>query len=240
MKKLISILSVLFCLGNGFNSFASQSFDLLDETEHRAMAETFQYALENNPTSQDSEWVNPDTAHSGEVTPIKTFYNSNGDPCREFTQTIIIGEREEQGYGTACRQPDGIWQIVSDQGPAAVINQIPPVEKRTIVYIHDTPWPNYFTYRRSLPYGYRYPYYYPGSFSFNFNYPYHRNNYYKRNHINPRYKIRTDFDHDNRSWNDRRWEERDDRKYRDKKKYQQHWNKNMKRERREEEREGRR
>lgn len=32
--------------------------------------------------------------------------------CREFTQPLNIGGRAEHGYGTACQQPDGSWEIV--------------------------------------------------------------------------------------------------------------------------------
>ena len=32
--------------------------------------------------------------------------------CREYTQVFEIGGEREEGYGTACRQPDGTWQIV--------------------------------------------------------------------------------------------------------------------------------
>lgn len=31
--------------------------------------------------------------------------------CREFTQTVTIGGKMQQGYGTACLQPDGSWEI---------------------------------------------------------------------------------------------------------------------------------
>ena len=33
--------------------------------------------------------------------------------CREFTRTILIGNRWQQGYGNACLQPDGSWQLVN-------------------------------------------------------------------------------------------------------------------------------
>ena len=36
-----------------------------------------------------------------------------GRTCREFQQTVIIGGREEQSYGTACRDGNGDWKIVS-------------------------------------------------------------------------------------------------------------------------------
>jgi surface antigen len=32
--------------------------------------------------------------------------------CREYQHTIYIGGRPQEAYGTACRQPDGSWQIV--------------------------------------------------------------------------------------------------------------------------------
>jgi hypothetical protein len=38
------------------------------------------------------------------------------DYCREYTRTITIGGVRQSGYGTACYQPDGSWQIVSLEG----------------------------------------------------------------------------------------------------------------------------
>ena len=37
--------------------------------------------------------------------------------CREFTQTISIGGKIQQGYGTSCRQPDGSWKIIRPLEP---------------------------------------------------------------------------------------------------------------------------
>lgn len=36
--------------------------------------------------------------------------------CREYTKTIRVGGQMESGYGTACLQPDGAWEIVSTRG----------------------------------------------------------------------------------------------------------------------------
>jgi triosephosphate isomerase len=36
-----------------------------------------------------------------------------GRYCREFQQTVTIGGRTEQAYGTACMQPDGAWEVIS-------------------------------------------------------------------------------------------------------------------------------
>jgi len=40
-----------------------------------------------------------------------------GRYCREFLQEVVIGGRKEQAYGTACRQPDGSWEVISTGAP---------------------------------------------------------------------------------------------------------------------------
>jgi len=32
--------------------------------------------------------------------------------CREYTQTLKIANTVQKAYGTACRQPDGSWQLM--------------------------------------------------------------------------------------------------------------------------------
>lgn len=101
-------------------SAEAQETGQLNTAEQEAMGDTVQHALEYNRSGKASEWVNPDTESSGGVTPVRTFENAQGQPCREFVTKIIIGGNEEQGYGTACRQPDGSWKIVpEEQGTAS-------------------------------------------------------------------------------------------------------------------------
>ena len=69
-------------------------------------------AFESNRTGQASSWQNPDSGNSGTITPTRT-YQSEGHYCREYQQTITVGGEKHQAYGTACRQPDGSWQIQS-------------------------------------------------------------------------------------------------------------------------------
>jgi surface antigen len=47
------------------------------------------------------------------VTPVRTYQSASGQYCREYQQTITVGGQMHQAYGTACRQPDGNWKIVS-------------------------------------------------------------------------------------------------------------------------------
>ena len=49
----------------------------------------------------------------GTVTPSREGRTNDGRYCREYQSSIYVGGKYEQGVGTACRNPDGTWQIVS-------------------------------------------------------------------------------------------------------------------------------
>jgi surface antigen len=84
--------------------------NMLDQRDKRLQAEAAQRALETAPSGKPVAWNNPDSGHSGTVTVTHT-YQSGGTYCREYQQTVTIGGKQEKGYGTACRQPDGSWKI---------------------------------------------------------------------------------------------------------------------------------
>lgn len=86
---------------------------VLDDQDRRTAARTTQQALESKPSGATTTWTNPDTGHSGSVTPTRTFQAASGQYCREYEQTVIIGGKSQRSYGTACRQPDGSWQLTS-------------------------------------------------------------------------------------------------------------------------------
>ena len=68
-------------------------------------------SLEYDRSGASREWHNPDTGHGGTSTPTRTYNRADGTPCREFTTTVFIGGKEEEAYGTACRQADGSWKV---------------------------------------------------------------------------------------------------------------------------------
>jgi surface antigen len=80
----------------------------MDVNDRRRVAET----LEGVRTGVPATWRNPDTGVQYSVTPTRT-YETAGGPCREFTTHAIIGGKRETVYGTACRQPDGSWKVMS-------------------------------------------------------------------------------------------------------------------------------
>jgi surface antigen len=85
----------------------------LDNKDKQMAAEAAAQAFEGNRTGQAASWHNPDSGNSGTITPTKTYQAGSGQYCREYRQDIIVGGEKEQAYGTACRQPDGSWQIQS-------------------------------------------------------------------------------------------------------------------------------
>lgn len=85
----------------------------LDKADMAYYDQSSQAALERNKTGVASSWRNPDSGNSGTITPTRTYKDNSGDYCREYTQTIKVGGQTKQGYGTACRQPDGAWKVVS-------------------------------------------------------------------------------------------------------------------------------
>jgi surface antigen len=95
-------------LGAFIGSEIGKSLDTADQLQAK---QATQRSLEVTPTGQTVTWQNPDSGHSGTVTPVKTYQTAAGQYCREFQQTVTIDGKTQQAYGTACRQPDGTWKI---------------------------------------------------------------------------------------------------------------------------------
>lgn len=84
----------------------------LDNADLAAYNATSQRAMETAQPGQTLPWKNAQTGNSGTVTPLNYYQNPQGQYCREYNQTIVVGGQKQNGYGKACRQPDGSWQIV--------------------------------------------------------------------------------------------------------------------------------
>ena len=95
-------------LGALIGSEIGRSMDEVD----RLKADQANRSAQNAPIGETIAWNNPDSGHSGSVTPVRDGTSSSGQYCREFQQTVTIGGKTEDAYGTACRQPDGSWQVV--------------------------------------------------------------------------------------------------------------------------------
>lgn len=86
----------------------------LDRADMNYFNKTSQRALETGQAGQALPWSNPQSGNSGSITPATPYKTESGQYCREFQNKITVGGQTQNAYGTACRQPDGSWQIVSE------------------------------------------------------------------------------------------------------------------------------
>lgn len=82
----------------------------LDSRSREKMNQTAIYTLNSGVVGRDYSWQGDNANGSFMVTKDYQYQNRY---CREFTQKIYIGGKEQTGYGRACRQPDGNWEIVN-------------------------------------------------------------------------------------------------------------------------------
>lgn len=96
-------------IGALVGSEVGKSLDKADQQyAHRA-----QVQAQAAPIGQQIVWSNPDSGHSGTVTPVREGrIPSTGEYCREYQQSVQVGGQTQNAYGTACRQPDGSWRVV--------------------------------------------------------------------------------------------------------------------------------
>lgn len=99
-------------LGGAF--LGSEIGKSMDSTDRQEASRTQNVALETNRTGQPSTWSNPDSGNTGTITPIRTYQAPSGQNCREYRHDVRIGDKSETVIGTACRQTDGTWKVVSD------------------------------------------------------------------------------------------------------------------------------
>ncbi len=91
--------TVVIIRSPGFGGF-------FDRTDRRHIHQ----ALETAPVGHSVVWNNAVSGNRYSVVPTKTWQNADATYCREYTTVGVIGGREQQMYGTACRQPDGSWE----------------------------------------------------------------------------------------------------------------------------------
>ena len=84
----------------------------MSEDDVRLADATVQQALETALSGDSRLWRNAANGHAGSVTPRRTWRNGEGVYCRDFVETLSIGERTAQFRDTHCRDASGIWRPV--------------------------------------------------------------------------------------------------------------------------------
>jgi surface antigen len=83
----------------------------LDDKDKSLSSEAITSALQVGEVGKSTAWRNPQTGHSGQITP-GPVYSVNDYACRDYVHAIVIGERQETVRASACRQPDGTWRAL--------------------------------------------------------------------------------------------------------------------------------
>lgn len=95
--------------GGLIGNHIGQSLDRADQAYLYQASERAQTA----PVGETITWSNPQSGNYGSVTPTREGVQpSTGAYCREYQQDIVVGGKRQQGYGQACRQPDGSWKVI--------------------------------------------------------------------------------------------------------------------------------
>jgi len=66
-------------------------------------------ALDHLPDGETIVWETAGAPYR--ITPTQSYVADGGRYCREYTATAVVAGREQQIYGTACRQADGAWEL---------------------------------------------------------------------------------------------------------------------------------
>jgi hypothetical protein len=93
-----------------FTAITLKTLDVLSEAQERAH-EAAQVRATTAAVGETIVW-NQGGA-TGSVTAVREGTSTTGRTCREFQQTVTIGGKTEQAYGTACLQADGAWEVVA-------------------------------------------------------------------------------------------------------------------------------
>lgn len=97
-------------LGAFIGSSIGQSLDQADQAYH---AQAVQNAY-SAPLNKTINWSNPESGHSGSVTPVREGRQAaTGNLCRQYKQTIVVDGKAETAYGTACQNSDGNWTLAN-------------------------------------------------------------------------------------------------------------------------------
>jgi hypothetical protein len=93
-----------------FTAITLGILDFLNEEQQREH-EAAQIAATSAPVGERIIWSEGHA--NGMVVATREGTSTAGRYCREFQQRVSIGGKSEEAYGTACRKPDGSWEVVS-------------------------------------------------------------------------------------------------------------------------------
>ena len=88
----------------------------LDQTSRRRADAAARTALDTASVGEGIRWENPANSGGpayGTATITRQGADREGRTCREYQQTVVVGGKEVQSYGTACRDDNGDWKVAA-------------------------------------------------------------------------------------------------------------------------------
>lgn len=116
MAIAASIAAIAIGLG-GVNFLANQrvgqeiaALRATAQGDQMARERAVSQALEKLVSGESVTWENPDSGHSGDITPVRTFKSRSGQWCREYAAIESLGDAQELQRAIACREGEGLWR----------------------------------------------------------------------------------------------------------------------------------
>lgn len=78
-------------------------------SEEVCFSQSFEYVADRETIA----WMDPVAGVHYAVTPTKTVKALDGRFCREYTARATVNGQAAGTFGTACRQPDGSWELIN-------------------------------------------------------------------------------------------------------------------------------
>lgn len=82
----------------------------LDRFDQALLQDNLYRSLEYGRAGRIRQWRNPQTGVTGNITVTQAVKHKERY-CREYQREVQVGGRKHRAYGTACRMPDGSWQL---------------------------------------------------------------------------------------------------------------------------------
>jgi len=104
---------ILGAIGGGY--LGGEIGKSLDNRDRNELSDATQRALDEGAVGRSYDWANSQTGNRGTVTATSSSYaRAEGQNCRDFSTSVTLREgRSGTSSGTACKQPDGSWRVVS-------------------------------------------------------------------------------------------------------------------------------
>jgi surface antigen len=81
-------------------------YDSLTELDITIAARLLQRTLDYAPDGTTRRWINDESGHSGAITPMRSYYASTGQYCRDYREDLSINGQEQKFHYSACRDED--------------------------------------------------------------------------------------------------------------------------------------